>query len=406
VRFDLLFKGGSVVDPASQVDGRFDVAVARGKIAAVDRDIPAEAAARVVDARGRYVTPGLIDLHTHIFPGSTFWGVEALSIGARTGVTTWVDAGSAGAFTIDGFRRFIVDPSPLRMYAFLNISAIGLVAHDYETSNLALCDPNLFEIVAEGNRDLVVGGKVRLSTQTVGATGYQSLLNALEATGRSGLPLMVHLGQSPPEPDEFGTYIRPGDVVTHCFTGLGKRLFDANGRLRRFAHEWLERGVLLDVGHGGGSFSFEVAEKAVEQGILPTFISSDIHQLSLHGPAYDLPTTLSKMMLLGMTMSEVIGCATHRPAQFMGMEREIGTLRVGANADVALFALEQRATVLYDGSWQSRQANAVLRNTGTYVAGEKIIGRADVADPLYLSWKRGGKDAELFAQQARARPRA
>jgi dihydroorotase len=405
-KFDLVIKGGTVVDPSTGTHGRRDVGVIRGRVAAVDASIPDEAAVEVHDATGRYVTPGLIDLHTHIFRKCTFWGVHADIIGARTGVTTWVDAGSAGAFTIDGFREFIVRPAAVRIYAFLNVSCIGLVAHDYELSNMAFCNPELFELMLNGNRDLLVGGKVRLGAGTVGENGFEPLRLARQVLDRCELPVMLHIAQRPPHPENFAHLLRGGDVLTHCFTGLTMALVDDRGNMHSFARQWIDRGVLMDIGHGTGSLAFRTAEAVLAAGIKPNFISSDLHQNSVRGPAYDLPTCLSKFLTLGMGLDDVIACATSNPARFLGLHREIGTLQPGAYADVAVYELVAGPVDFYDAHWQVKRGDKVLRNTATFVGGRLLPRRDDEPAPRHLQWKRGGRDNELYRRQTDARDRA
>ncbi len=399
-KFDLLIKNGTVVDPAARMHGRADVAVLKGRIAAVDKMIPAGAAVEVYDASGQYVTPGLIDLHTHIFRRLTFWGVNADVVAARSGVTTWVDAGSSGAFTIDGFREFIARPAMVRIYAFLNISCIGLVAHDYELTNLAFCNPSLFELMLNANRDLVVGGKVRLGASTVGENGFRPLELARDVLDRCELPVMLHIAQRPPHPEEFADLLRKGDVLTHCFTGHTMRLVDEDGKIQPFARRWMDRGVLLDIGHGTGSMTFATAGAMLAAGVKPHFISSDIHQNSIRGPMYDLPTCLSKFLALGMSLDEVIACATCRPAEFLGLEREIGTLQKRAYADLAVFDLASEPANFYDADWQVMQGDRVLRNKATFVGGRLLPRVSDEPAPRYLEWKRGGRDDVLYAKQA------
>src|SRR4051812_42913026 len=193
MRFDLLIKGGEVVDDAAGLSGRRDVAVNGDRIAAVDRDIPAEAAYRVIDAAGLLVTPGLIDIHTHVYHGATYWGVEADPIGSRTGVTSLIDAGSPGALSLAGFRRFVIDPAEVRISTYPNISNIGLVGQDYGLCNIAYCGVGLFELVANGNREILHGVKVRMGASTVGANGIEPLRRGREAAERCGFPMMVHI---------------------------------------------------------------------------------------------------------------------------------------------------------------------------------------------------------------------
>lgn len=370
--FDLLLKGGRVVDPATGRDDVLDIGVARGRIAAIAPGLPSDAAAHVVDVTGRVVTPGLIDYHAHAFRAVTFWGVDAESVGARTGVTTWVDAGSAGAYTIDGFREFIAEPAKVRVYAFLNISAIGLVGHNYELANPAFADPELCTQLARRHADLVVGVKARMGTPTVGSTGVEGLRMAKQAARYLGMPVMVHIATGPPTIEEVVTLLDEGDVLTHVYTPQDMGIAGSDGRpLDAVAHA-IERGVVLDVGHGSGSFAFRVAEPLLDAGVLPDVISTDIHQLSIDGPMFDLPTTLSKFMALGLSLSEVIERATNRPAALLGLEGWLGTLAPGAAADIAVFDLQTGSFPFYDIDQTVRHGSQLLVNELTIVAGRPL----------------------------------
>ena len=401
MRYDLLIKGAHVVDPGSGVDEVRSVAISRGRVSAVDWAIPEESAFEVVDASGLYLTPGFVDLHTHIYTGATFWGIAPDPIAARTGVTTWVDAGSAGALNFDGFRDTVARRSLVTVREWLNISCIGLTAHDYELSVPGFIDGSVFELVASANRDIVVGGKVRMGASTVGPTGTFALEEARRALDRLGLPMMVHIAQPPPEPEGFQALLRAGDVVTHCCTAQGMRLVNREGGLRDFAKIWRDRGVLFDVGHGTGSFDFAVAEALVANDLIPDFISSDLHQNSVDGPAYDLPTCVTKWLALGMELTDAIGKVTIGPARYLGMDHEIGSLAVGKRADIALFALESGARTLYDSSWTTRTSIRTLVHHKTYLMGREMKALADVPRPEFLAWKRGGRDDTLRANQLR-----
>jgi len=319
MRFDLLIKGGEVVDPGGGREGRLDVAIDRERIAAVDAAIPAESAFRVVDAEGQYVTPGLVDLHTHVFHKVTYWGIDPDPPGASSGVTTWNDAGSAGALTLPGLREFVADRARVRITAFLNISNIGLVGENHECANLAYLDVDLFRCLADRNRDLVRGVKVRMGTPTVGENGLEPLRRARRAAEECELPLMVHIAFGPPGIDDVLELMRPGDVLTHCFTGLLMKIVDDEGLLREFAKRAWDSGVVMDIGHGTGSFSYDTAEALMAAGRRPDVISTDLHQLSVKGPAYDLPTCMSKFLHLGMSLRDVVAATTVRPAEILGI---------------------------------------------------------------------------------------
>ena len=373
--YDLLIRGGEVIDPANGVAGRRDVAVSGGVVAAVEPEITGDAT-ETVDATGLVVTPGLVDLHTHVYWGGTFWGIEADPVCAVTGVTTSVDAGSAGAYNWPAFDRFLIGPSRSRIVAFLNISCIGLVSTTHELAHPAYPNVELFVKVAEAHRDTIIGVKARIDVNTVQAQGITPLAKAREAADAVNLPLMVHVGGGPPELSEILTYMRPGDILTHCFTGQGNRITAGDAahpeRVRADARAARERGVLLDVGHGAGSFSFPVAEAAIADGILPDVISSDIHQLSVRGPMGDLPTTLSKFLNLGLTLPQVIERATIAPARAIRRADTLGTLGVGRAADIALWRIETGDYTFRDIAGVERSGTQRLANTHTFVDGKPL----------------------------------
>ncbi len=372
MRFDLLIRGGEVVDPGGGHEGLFDVAVSRDRIAAVDRGIPEETAFRVIDASGQIVTPGLVDLHTHVFHKVTYWGIDPDPVASTSGVTTWIDAGSAGALTLPGLREFVVAPARAGIKAFLNISNIGLVGENYECANAAYLDVDLFRRLADLNRDLVVGVKVRMGTPTVGDNGLEPLRLALRAAEECELPVMVHVAFGPPGIEDVIALMRPGDILTHCFTGLTMKIVDDEGRLYDFAGRAWDSGVVMDIGHGTGSFAYATAEALMAAGRRPDVISTDLHQLSINGPAYDMPTTLSKFLHLGMSLPEVIRASTIRPAQVVGMDHEVGSLLPGARADVALLRLLDGSFPLYDIWGEMREAKRLLVNTLTIVGGRTL----------------------------------
>ncbi len=366
--YDLLIHRGEVIDPASGRHGVMDVAVAGGVIAAVAPDLSADEAAEVVEARGQIVTPGLIDLHTHCYWGATYWGIEADPVAARSGVTTWLDVGSAGAYSFPGFRRYAVEVNRARLFALLNISAIGLIAPTYELSNLDYCDVELGIELVEANRDVILGIKARVDRFTTRGTGLEPLRRARRLADAVRLPLMVHIATAPPPLGEIAELLRPLDILTHCCTGQDNRLVDERGAVHPYMRQLWQQGLILDVGHGSGSFSFDAAEAMLHAGVVPDVISSDIHQLAVLGPMYDLPTTLSKFLSLGMTLPDVIERATTRPAAAMGRP-DLGTLRPGAPADIALFRLEQGDYLFHDVAMRSRRGALRLVNTATYRAG-------------------------------------
>lgn len=370
-RFDLVIRGGEVLDPGADIEGRYDLGIRDGRVAAIEPEIDPATATDVIDATGQIVTPGLVDLHTHIYWGATYWGIEADPVAARSGVTTWLDVGSAGAYSFPGFRRYIAEPSRCRVFALLNLSSIGLIAPTWEFANPDYWDVDLAAKIVEANRDLILGIKARIDRNTTRGVGVRPLERARELADQVGLPLMVHIGWGPPTLDEVAAYLRPGDILTHCFTGGDMRILGEDGRVLPVIRDLQERGLILDIGHGTGSFSFAVAEAMLEQGVLPDTISSDIHQLAVQGPMYDLPTTLSKFLALGMGLSDVIERATARPAAAI-RRPDLGTLRVGSVADIALWRLEEGDYVFHDVGMEERRGTRRLVNTLTLVDGQVL----------------------------------
>lgn len=346
---DLLIKGGRVLDPAQQLDARRDVAVTRGRITRLAADLPPDSAREVLDASGHLVVPGLIDLHVHVYPGVSHYGVAPDPTCLARGVTTVCDAGSAGADTFEGLRRYVIDVSETRILAFLNISAIGMVSPlDNELEDLKHASPERAIRTCERHRDVIQGVKVRLTRTMVGENGLAPLRLAKQAAEALGLPLMIHFGGTPGPLVEILQAIRPGDILTHCFHGRTHGILNPDGAVLPEVTEAARRGVRFDVGHGVGSFSFEVARAALAQGFSPATISSDLHIYNVHGPVFDLATTMSKFLALGLPLMEVLAKTTAAPAAILGVGDRLGTLREGAVADVTVLALAEGEFPLVD----------------------------------------------------------
>src|SRR5579884_829134 len=372
--YDLLLKGGTVVDPAQELNASRDVAIENGRIAAIEPSISSDQARKVVDVSGKYVTPGLVDLHVHAYWGSTYWGIDVDPVAARTGVITSVDAGSAGAYNWRGFRRFHIDRVTSRLVAYLNISSIGLTHQTYEHANLYYDDVDLAVQTAAQNRDVVVGIKVRLDQNTIGHNGIVPMERARAAADALGLPIMVHIGVAPPPLREIVALMRPGDVLTHCFTGHTNRIIDKDEKIRDDVKRAWDAGIILDVGHGAGSFSYPVAEAMVRQGLLPDCISTDIHVASIRGPMYDMPTTLSKFLNLGMSVYEVVERATINPARAIHRADTLGSLEIGREADVAVFEL-------VEGSFEFKDVDLVARRGTKRLYCRLSIKGGQILDP-------------------------
>jgi len=398
MHFDLLIKGGEVVDPAAGYNGRMDVAVKRNRIAAVEPDIAAGSAFRVIDAAGQYVTPGLIDMHAHLYRNSTYWGIDADAVGSQCGVTTWVDAGSTGAVTLPGFRDYVISKSRTRIYAFINIAYIGLVAQDYELANPEYANVEILERVANLNRDIVVGIKVRAG-RSGAAKDLVPFQRARQAADDLELPIMVHLSTAPPDLATVLGFLKPGDILTHVYTGQTMGMVDEKGKILDVAKKAWEDGLIMDLGHGAGSFSFPVAEALFSQGYPPDVISTDLHWLSIVGPnlldplkgsafgttsdirslvvqvkddkpVFDLLTCMTKMLCVGMPFPEVVRRVTSRPAEILGVKGEIGTLKPGAYADITGLMIEKGSFELRDIHGNVRYGKEKVRHTFTFLDGQ------------------------------------
>jgi len=339
-----------------------DVAVHHGVIAAIGPDLPRDAH-RVVDVTGRLVTPGLIDAHTHVGPG--YWGIDPDPIAWYSGVTTWVDAGSAGAYTVAGLRR-VAETTSVRVRALLNISAVGLAGRTGESRDLANCDVPLAIDAIQAHRDLFHGVKVRIDAETVGANGVEPLRRGLAAAEACGVPVMVHIGTAPPALDDVLDLLRPGDLVTHCSSGIAAPLGPA---VRAAA----ARGVLLDLGHGSGGFAFDVLEAQLDAGLRPYTVSTDLHARSLHGPVFDLPTTMAKLLAVGVPLPEVVAAVTTHPARALGLPG--GSLTVGSPADFAIFEVRPEPLTVVDAHRQTRTSPIRLVNEATYAGGRLLAPR-------------------------------
>ena len=342
--FDLVLRGGRVVDPSQKLDAVTDVAFSGGKVAMVGHALKADPGTEVRDVSGYIVTPGLIDLHTHVYWGGTSIGIDAEEFCRTSGVTTAIDTGSAGPGNFAGFRKHVIEPSQVRILAYLHISHAGIYGYSHrvmvgESEEIRLMNPVDAVQVADANRDLIVGIKVRVGRNSSGASGIVPLQMALEVAGEVGMPLMAHIDHPPPSYEEVVSLLRPGDVLTHAFRPFPNSPATAQGTVKQVVLEARERGVLFDIGHGKGSFAFKTARAMLANGFYPDTISSDVHILCINGPAFDQVTTMSKFLCMGMPLSDVVAASTVNAA--MALRRpELGSLKPGSVGDATLISIQ------------------------------------------------------------------
>jgi dihydroorotase len=345
--YDILIRGGTVLDPSQELNGRRDVGVRDGKIAAVKENIPSSSATNVVDASGKLVTPGLIDLHAHVYWKFTRLSLEPDELCGRTGVTTVVDVGTAGAVTFAGFRHFIIERAKTRIIPLLHVTSFGLVT-DKECRSLDHIDIDLALECIRENRDMIAGIKVRANRMGVGDQAMMPVYMARDLADASGLPMMVDMYYPPPSVEQIFPMMRPGDISTHMYKGYtGGLTIDWNTRVRPSAIEARGRGILFDLGHGGGSFAWDVAVPACEQGFYPDTISTDLHAGSVQLPDCDMPNCMSKLMALGASLEDVVRWSTVNCAKAM-RRADLGTLRVGGPADVTVLEMLEGDQTFYD----------------------------------------------------------
>lgn len=370
----LLITNGSVLDPQRSVLEPRDVWVVDGKIAA---EGPTGGAEDTLDATGLLVSPGFVDLHTHVFSGQDL-GVEADLLAARAGTTTLIDAGSAGGHLFSAFRATTVDRAQTRIRAFVNIASIGTtsILLGGELKAMYYSDEDVAVECIENNRDVVLGVKVRASFDVGGENAPEGLRRARRVADRVGLPLMVHLGPAPASIDEIADTLREGDIITHSFTGWAGNTVVENGALRPSIRAARDRGVLLDIGHGMSGFSIETARQMMHLGEAPDTISTDLHTYSLP-IVIDLPTVLSKFLALGMPVADALTRATLAPARAAGLDGHgIGTLEPGAPADIALLRLDAQPVEFGDGFGATIAGSQVLTTRAT-VRGGEVVFRAE-----------------------------
>jgi dihydroorotase len=372
MEFDLVLAGGRVIDPSQALDGVADVAFSGGKVAAVGPDLASRAVA-TRNVRGRIVTPGLIDLHTHVYWGGTSLGIDAVALARTGGVATFVDTGSAGPGNFNGFRTHVIEPSPVRIIAYLNVSFAGIYGFSKrvmvgESGDQRLLAPVDTVEVADAHRDVIAGIKVRVGRHASGTAGIVPVDIARQVAERAGLPMMVHIDEPPPTLEDVLQRMRPGDVLTHCFRPFPNSPATADGRVLPAVLEARARGVLFDIGHGMGSFSFATARVMLENGFMPDSISSDVHALCIDGPAFDLLTTMSKFLCLGVPLDAVVRAATVAPAAAL-RRPDLGSFKPGSAGDASILDLEDGASDYVDSTGEHLSGTQRLAAHGLVIGG-------------------------------------
>jgi len=379
-KFDLVIKGGDVLDPSQSLRGKRDIGIRWGVIEAVENDIPAARAAKTIDASGRLVTPGLIDLHSHVYPYGSAIGIPADELAQFQCTTTMVSAGDAGVNNLAALRRYIVAQSRTRIYAFVHIANNGLSAFPVaELYNIDNAQTEACALALAENPDFLLGVKVRMSENVIYKHGLEPLKRGIQACEMCGWPakMMVHIGgvETKELMSDILNLLRPGDILTHAYSGAPNNAgvftnIVQEGKLLPAALAAKQRGVLFDVGHGGGSFDFTVAEVAIAGGCTPDTISSDIHVFSGNSPGMPyLPNVMSKFMLLGFSLERVVAMATTAPAKIINKAPKIGTLQVGAPGDVAIMELVEGPASFVDTRNNKRDGKALLKPVQTVING-------------------------------------
>ena len=379
-KFDLLIRNANVLDPSQNLSGKRDIGIRYGVIESIDASIAPERAQRVMDVGGKLVTPGLIDLHCHTFPYGSAIGIPADELIAHQCTTTVVSAGDGGANNFAAFRRFVVPASRTRQFAFVHIAVAGLAG--FPVPELFNIDYAQVEVAARAvaeNADMVLGVKVRMSENVIARHGLEPLRRAIKACEMSGVPakVMCHIGGVADRDlmSQILDLLRPGDVLTHCYSGAPNNAGQftnivQDGKLLPAALAAKRRGVIFDIGHGGGSFDYTVAEAAIAQGCPPDTISSDVHVFSGNSPGMPyLPWVMSKFMGLGFSLSEVISMATAAPARVISRIPKHGTLQIGAPADLSILEIVEGPVAFVDTRNNPRTGKVFLRPSGTVVAG-------------------------------------
>lgn len=384
--YDLLLKGARVIDPAQEIDGVRDVGIVGGEIVVVAEGI-GEPATETIDLSGKILTPGWVDIHAHLYAGSTTWGIRGDALCLATGVTTIVDAGSAGWANFQGFVDYVIEPARTQVLGYVHISGIGLTYGPVgEMVDLSYGDPERTAYAAHHWQQQCAGIKVRQGGFQVGDNGTEPLRLGVQAAEWAGVPVMVHIARGVPV-GEVLALLRPGDIVTHCYQGTGDGVVDDSGKVVAAVWAARERGILFDVGHGGGSFDYGVAISALADDFVADVISTDLHAHSWDSPIESMPETASKLLNLGVSLERVVRQSTTAAAGAIGRAEELGTLRVGTVADLAAFEILQGEFEFADVRGRRERGGRKIDPVLTVRAG-KVYRSADLVEELRVDRAR------------------
>lgn len=385
--YDLLIKGGRVIDPSQSIDGALDVAITGDKITLLEKDIPRQNGRQVIDAKGKIVTPGLIDLHCHVSGDLLTVGVDPDVAGVNQSVTTVVDGGSTGEACFGGFPRYVIPSSRTRVFCFLHLSSQGLSVmpelRDWEEVN-----PEAMAVTIQAHRDLIKGVKLRLIGNIVARDGIKVVETAKKVARQFGMPFMIHIGDyfkkaATGLTQETLNLMERGDILSHVYTAHHGNTLGADGVVLPELRAAMHRGVILDVAMGKSNFSFRVAREIMKQGILPTTLSTDLGAMNLKHPVYGMTVTLSKFLALGLDLRRLIEMSTINPARVLGEESRIGSLKPGMEAEVSILEILSGKWRLEDSEQKTIDVDRLIAPSMTVKAGQVIIAQP-TAQPQLL----------------------
>ncbi len=372
MEIDLLITGGTVIDPSQNLHEVREVGISGTQIVDLE-SLESYSAKKTLDASGLIVTPGLIDLHAHVYKRHVPISIDADATSLAGGVTTVLDAGSAGSYNFEGFKHDVIDRVDTEVLGLVNLSCIGLVAAHYgELMDARYADPDGVVETIRRFPNQAVGVKIRAGAHIIGSgqQGWDNFKKAVQAARDSETWLMIHIGECPMALPEMMPHLQPGDCITHCFKGGSTTVLNQEGRIHSELATARDNGIIFDIGHGFGSFHWEIAEAAVEQGFIPTTISTDLHLMNLHGPVFDMPTTMSKFLHLGVSLDDVIDMSTTQPARVLGRAGDLGTLAPNTVADITLLEKHDGQFAYTDSYDQTRTGREKLTAVGIVRRGD------------------------------------